>query len=231
MATSQQLRNQRGPEMTDLQLALDVSTRKTALHFAEIGVDAGFTAIEAGHVLIKREGLSVVSELAKRFPEAEIVADLKAMDMAEAEVGAAADFGASSVIVCAAASDTMLRTAAQVARRTGLSLWVSTMGYTNPCPRVSHLRRLGLDQFIAHRGHDDSFKWTEPQQLQVLEDLLRIPSTTLALAGDISSSTVPQLNISRFSRAIIGRGVTAAPDPVAAAEGVIAAARMNARQQ
>lgn len=190
-----------------LQFALDFLTAEDAIRNAEAAAEAGVTCLEAGHVLIKVCGLRIVEELRQRFPDIEIVADMKTMDMGREEVHAAVQAGADTVIVCAAASDGTVLAADQEARLSNTTLLVSLMGVKDRLGRAAHLSHLGLKTFIAHRGLDDDYTWLDAAHRAELRDLVRIPKVCIALAGDVRADTVQEFAGFDFERVIVGRGI------------------------
>lgn len=206
-----------------LQYALDFLTADEALRMAGIAVESGVTCLEAGHVLIKACGVRILSDLRRRFGDIELVADMKTMDMGAEEVLLAAQAGADQVIVCAAASDGVIEAALGQAEKSEVGLLVSLMGVRRRVTRTTELMRLGVTKVIAHRGIDDTYTWSDPQARSDLYDLLDLGDVAVALAGGISAATVRGFTGLNLERVIVGRGITCADDPAAAARALVAA--------
>jgi 3-hexulose-6-phosphate synthase len=196
-----------------IQYAIDTLTADSALIAAQRAADAGIECLEAGHVLVKAVGIGIVSELRGRFPRAEIIADMKTMDMGRDEVAVAGNAGADLVIVCAAASDGVLSAARREARARGMDVLVSLMGVQDPVGRARALLDLGLPRVIAHRGIDDDYLWSDPGPRERLGELAALPGIELTLAGGISSRTLAEFSDVPLERLIVGRGITEAQDP------------------
>ena len=79
-----------------LQLALDDITLAAALALVE-DVRTYVDIIEVGTPFLYAEGLGAVRELRRRFPEKEILADMKIMDAGEHETRLALQAGADYV--------------------------------------------------------------------------------------------------------------------------------------
>ncbi|MEV7404921.1 orotidine 5'-phosphate decarboxylase / HUMPS family protein [Streptomyces sp. NPDC091267] len=199
--------------MVDIQYAIDVFSRDEALRAADTAAGAGVNCFEAGHVLVKAVGVGIVTELRARFPGAEIVADMKTMDMGRDEVAVAADAGAHLVIVCAAASDGVLLAAQKEAAARDVGLLVSLMGVRRRVERTRQLLDLGLGRVIAHRGIDDDFLWSDPLPFADLTELAGLPDIDLVLAGGVNASSVKAFSRIPVSRLIVGRGITDADRP------------------
>jgi 3-hexulose-6-phosphate synthase len=196
-----------------VQYAIDTLSEGSALRSADLAADAGVRSFEAGHVLVKAVGITIVRALRTRFPDAEIVADMKTMDMGRDEVAVAGDAGADLVIVCAAASDGVLRAAQQEASSRGIGLLVSLMGVKDRVGRTRAVLDLGLTRVIAHRGIDDNFRWSDPGPRERLAELASLPGIELALAGGINARSLREFRDLPLERVIVGRGITEASDP------------------
>ncbi len=199
--------------MIQLQYAIDVVTREQAHSSAALATAAGIQSLEAGHVLVKAVGVGIVSELRERYPDVELIADMKTMDMGRQEVAVAAAAGADLVIVCGAASDGVLLAAQREARACGVGILVSLMGVKDRLSRTRSLIDLGLDRIIAHRGIDDDFVWTDQEPRRQLSQLAALPDIRLTLAGGINARVMREFKDVPVERLIVGRGITDAPDP------------------
>jgi 3-keto-L-gulonate-6-phosphate decarboxylase len=210
-----------------VQYAIDTLSKSSALRSAELAVNAGVRCLEAGHVLVKAVGITIVRTLRAQFPNAEIVADMKTMDMGRDEVAVAGDAGADLVIVCAAASDGVLLAAQQEARSRGVGLLVSLMGVRDRVGRARALLDLGLTRVIAHRGIDDNFHWNDPGPRERLSELASLPGIELALAGGINARSLRDFRDVPLERVIVGRGITEASDPSYEIRALIEAAAIH----
>lgn len=199
--------------MVQLQYAIDVVTREQALSSAALATASGIRSLEAGHVLVKAVGLEIVTELRARYPDVEIIADMKTMDMGREEVAVAAQAGANLVIICGAASDGVLLAAQKEARSRGVDLLISLMGVRDRLSRTRAVMDLGLNRIIAHRGIDDDFQWTDQEPREQLSQLAALPDIRLTLAGGITARILREFQDVPVERLIVGRGITEAPDP------------------
>ena len=136
-----------------LQVALDLLELDRAVEIAEEAVRGGADWIEAGTPLIKSEGMQAVRVLRERFPEHEIVADMKIADTGAVEVEMAAKSGADIICILADADDTVIAEAVRSARKYGVGSWrTSSMSTTRS--RSHELLKLGVDYINAHVGID-----------------------------------------------------------------------------
>ena len=115
--------------MAHLQYAVDATDEAQALRLARVARDNGVQWIEAGHVLVKAAGISIVTRFKEIFPDGVVVADMKTMDMGAEEVRVAANAGADVVMICGgAASDGVVHAAVDEAKSRGVRLTASMMG-------------------------------------------------------------------------------------------------------
>jgi 3-hexulose-6-phosphate synthase len=210
-----------------VQYAIDTFTRDSALGAADLATGAGIRCLEAGHVLVKAAGIGIVRALRARFPDAEIIADMKTMDMGRDEVAVAGDAGADLVIVCAAASDGVLLAAREEAWSRDMDLLVSLIGVRDRVGRARVLLDMGLTRLIAHRGIDDDYLWSDPGPRERLAELASLPGIELALAGGINARSLGQFGDVPLDRVIVGRGIAEAPDPAGEIRALIDAAGLH----
>ena len=137
-----------------LQVALDLLELSRALRIAEEAVAGGADWIEAGTPLIKSEGMTAVRALAERFPDREIVADMKVADTGTLEVEMAAKAGATIVCVLADADDAVIEEAVRAARLYGVRIMADLISVADPVSRGRRLAELGVDILNCHVGID-----------------------------------------------------------------------------
>ena len=207
-----------------LQYALDMPYLRDGLELAQVAVEGGIDCVEAGHVMVKAEGVAVVRTLRERFPDAELVCDMKTMDTGAEEVAIGLDAGADIVIVCAAAPDGTIVAALGEARRRNKDVMESLMGVRDRVARAQEVRELGADWIIAHRGLDDTFDWSDPAHFRDLCALLDLDGLRVAVGGAVTLEAIPRYVELGVHTAIFGRALTAAPDPRAAAAALVEAA-------
>lgn len=213
-----------------LQYAIDVLDRGRALDLAAMAVDAGVTSVEAGHVLVKACGVGIVTDMRVRVGDVELIADMKTMDMGADEVRVAADAGADLVIVCGAASTGVVRSALTEGDRQGVEILVSLMGVRDRLRRTRELAQAGVTRVLAHRGIDDDYLWSDPAHLADLQELLRLDGMRVGLAGGLDPGSIATFAPYDFERIVVGRGITAAPDPATAIRRLLATVERGSGQ-
>lgn len=147
------------------QISLDQPNLEQALALAEIAVEAGVQAVEAGTGLIMTEGARhVLPQLRERYPGKRVVADIKCTDGGAFEAGQMFDLGADAVTVMASASDATISLAVrEAAGRPGRLVMVDTMGAGGPdgmdlgghVAAARRARDLGAHYVVVHLGYDE----------------------------------------------------------------------------
>lgn len=212
--------------MTEVQVALDAPDLRDATLLAERLVEGGVRRVEAGHLLIKVAGLRAVVELRRAVEGAYLVADMKTMDTGADEVRAAAAAGADAVMVCAAASNATLEAAVSAGGEEGVDVLASSMGVREPLLRMRALVAIGdFSWLVLHKGIDEKFDWLDAEHGALSAAVAReIPRP--AIGGSVGASNARRLAALGFGLLIVGRAVTAAPDPVGSARELFPNLRM-----
>jgi 3-hexulose-6-phosphate synthase/6-phospho-3-hexuloisomerase len=209
------LSNKGGKMKPILQLALDFVDLKRALKSAKAGVAGGVDWLEAGTPLIKSEGLNVVRELRRLFPNTTIVADMKIMDAGRIEVETAAKAGANIVDVLGASSDATIRECIQAGKNYGAKIVVDMIAVDDILSRAKFAEDLGADYVTIHCAIDEQMEGKDPfDTLRQVSKALTIP---VGVAGGINSETAAMAVDAGASIVIVGGAITKAMDPEQAA--------------
>lgn len=171
-----------------LQVALDLTELSRAVKIAEEAVAGGADWIEAGTPLVKSEGMAAVRALRAKFPNNNIIADLKTSDTGAVEVEMAAKAGANVVCILANADNAVISDAVRGARLYGVSLMADMMNVADVSARAKELADLGVDIINAHVGIDQQMEGKDP--LEILENLGSL-GIKVAAAGGLNKDTAP----------------------------------------
>ncbi len=193
-----------------LQVALDLMNLSRALKIAKESVEAGVDRIEAGTPLIKAEGMDAVRELRSRFPDQEIVADMKTMDVGGMEVEIAAKAGANTVVVLAAADDETIKEAVRSARNYDAKIMADMLGVRDPAQRTREVCKLGVDYIGVHVGIDSQMRGEDP--LNILSDVISQSTVPVAVAGGINSENAASMVERGVDIVIVGGAIIKAKD-------------------
>lgn len=201
-----------------LQVALDLIEPSLAVHLARRLCNAGAVDIvEAGTPLIKTAGIFIISALRVACPNAEIMADLKTMDVGALEAELAINAGANIVSVLGAAANETIGEFINEARRLGGKSLVDMISVRDPITRVKELLNAGLrpDYVGLHLGID-----VQRSRGLTIEGLLSEAVSikdnyglAVAIAGGIDEKVAPKIRDTNIDVVIIGRAITQAPDP------------------
>lgn len=196
-----------------LQLALDVLTLSEAQALARA---AGPYAdwIEAGTVLIKSEGIRVVSELKSLFPDKPLLADMKVMDGGAVEATLAFDAGADIITACAAASNATLQAVWEVASEKNGLVMVDLLGATDAAARAQQVEAIGAHYLCVHRPSDVGVSQAIAGEVLRLTSAASLP---IAVAGSIRLDNLSEPLRAGASIVIVGSAITRADDPAQAA--------------
>ncbi|RLG71233.1 MAG: bifunctional hexulose-6-phosphate synthase/ribonuclease regulator [Methanobacteriota archaeon] len=194
--------------MVVLQVALDLVQLDRAIQIAKEAVEGGVDWLEAGTPLIKSEGMRSVRELRKNFPDYEIVADMKTMDVGAAEVEMAAKAGATVVIVMGTSDDETIKDAIRAGRKYGARIMVDLLGVEDKVGRAEEVEALGVDYICHHVGVDQQMlAVTGVEDLRSICKAVGIP---VAAAGGLNSETVAEVLDAGAEIIIVGGAITKA---------------------
>ncbi|HLB69101.1 MAG TPA: 3-hexulose-6-phosphate synthase, partial [Thermoplasmata archaeon] len=210
-----------------LEVALDFMHAKRALQAAKEAVAGGADWIEAGTPLIKSEGVEVIRQLRKTFPDKVIVADLKTMDTGAFEIEIAAKAGADVVTVMGVTDDATIAEAVKAARRYGAKIMVDLMRVEDKPKRAKELQDLGVDYLNLHVSIDEQMIARTP--LEELRAVCKVASLPVAVAGGLNSETVAQAVEAGASIIIVGGAIIKA-EKVADATATIRTAMKERRR-
>ncbi|KUO81331.1 MAG: orotidine 5'-phosphate decarboxylase / HUMPS family protein [Vulcanisaeta sp.] len=205
-----------------LQVALDLTEPSLAVNIARRLCEAGaIDIVEAGTPLIKAAGIFIVSALRIACPSAEVMADLKTMDVGALEARLAIEAGASIVSVLGAAAIETIREFVNEARRLGGKSVVDMIGVKDPEGRVRELLNEGLrpDYIGLHLGIDvqRSRGLTIDELIKEAVNIKSRYGLSVAIAGGINENVAPKLRGTNIDIVVIGRAITQAENPVTAA--------------
>ena len=198
--------------MTRLQVALDFLTVDEAVALAgQMG--AGVDLLEVGTPLIKRFGMAAVTALRDACPATPIVADLKTVDAGAWEAGLALDAGAQVVTVLGCADDATIAAMVATAHPRGGQVVVDLINVADKAARAAQVAALGADAVCVHAGADLQAGGRDAvNELDALDGVL---ACKLVVAGGIHPANLAQVLAHHPDVVIVGRAVTAAPDPAA----------------
>jgi len=207
-----------------LQLALDRGQTDELLAVARLAAPY-VDWIEAGTPWIISQGLSVVGELRRAFADKRIVADLKIADAGELEAEMAFGAGADIVSVLGVAGDLTLKAALRAAEGHRGRIVVDLLHVPEPANRAREAIALGASLVVYHVAHDDLAGGRGR-----LPDVPQEARGALVVAGGIRLEDIRAVARFRPMAVVVGRAITEAPDPEAAARAFREALDREARR-
>ena len=197
-----------------LQVALDMMHLKRAMEIAREAVEGGADWLEAGTPLIKSEGMEVVRELKRAFPDRTIEADMKVMDTGAFEVEMAAKAGADVVHVLGAADDETIRDAVRAGQKYGVKVAVDLIGIPDRVARAKEVADMGVHHVCVHVSIDKQMMGLDPvENLKEVASAVDIP---VAVAGGVNSETAFAVVDAGATIIIVGGAVIKAEQPTKA---------------
>ncbi|CEG11277.1 3-hexulose-6-phosphate synthase [groundwater metagenome] len=188
-----------------LQLALDFVELERAINIAK-EAENFVDMLEVGTPLIKSEGMNAVRKFRKDFPDKEICADMKTMDVGRTEVEMAAKAGADIVGILGASDYSMLFECLKAGRNYGCKIMVDMLNVENLMEKAKKIQEFAPEAYICvHLGIDQQMKGMKISQ--EVEKLAKAGINNIAVAGGINSENVGEL--AKFCTLIIvGAAIT-----------------------
>ena len=188
-----------------LQIALDMVTMEQAVDILD-DVHEIVDIVEVGTPWIIRDGLKSVSELKRRYPRLEVLADLKIMDAGRHEAKSAFAAGADIVTVMGVGYDETISGAIGAAGEHGGKIMVDLLATGNPAARARQVQELGADYVCVHTAFDIQ---ASNDPLSELIDVSRSVDTAgIAVAGGVKLATLPGIVKHNPAIVIVGGALT-----------------------
>lgn len=166
--------------------------------------------IEAGTPLVKKFGLSVLSEIRKVKPNAFIIADLKILDTGNLEARMAADATADAVVISGLANTSTIEKAIIEAKKVGIYSVIDMLNVQNPVKVIQSLK-VKPDIVELHRAIDveeTAHAWGDiPAMKKAAGGKLLV-----ATAGGIRTNVVKDALKAGADILVVGRAITASKD-------------------
>jgi bifunctional enzyme Fae/Hps len=199
-----------------LQVAMDLVDKNHMTKVLEELPQNDHLIIEAGTPLIKKFGLSIISEIREVRPSAFIVADLKTLDTGNLEARMAADAGADAVVISGLAPLSTIEKAIEDTRKTGIYTVVDMLNVEDPRAVVEHLK-VKPDVVELHRGIDienTEYAWGDIPAIKKAGGKRLLVAT----AGGIRQGVVKDALKAGADILVVGRAITGSKNIQHAAE-------------
>lgn len=208
--------------MVKLQLAMDTLDGDEALRLAEC--TAPFVDIlEAGTPLIKSVGINIVRKLKSVHPNKLVLADLKSSDVGAYEANMAFTAGADIVTTQGITTMATIREVQHEADQWKRRAEVDMTGVKDPLVRAREVQAAGVSLVLYHRSIDEELTegalWDE-KAVNIVREMCSL-GLDVAIAGGIHYDILPLLRGIPIYGIVIGRGITAQPNPAHVAEKIV----------
>ncbi len=195
-----------------LQLALDDISLAEALALVD-AVRVHIDIVEIGTPFIISEGLAPVRAIKARFPDLEVLADLKIMDAGAFEARLAFAAGADYVTVLAVTDIATIKGCLDTAAGFGKTVVADMICVSDMVRRIAELEAVGISALAVHTGVDQQAAGRTPlDDLRLMKE--HSQQSQIFVAGGIKRDTLSQYFESGADVAIIGSGICQAADPV-----------------
>lgn len=201
-----------------LQIALDDITLEEALLLVEKVKDY-IDIIEIGTPFVYEYGMAAVRAMKEKFPEKEILADMKIMDAGFYEAEEALKAGADYVTVLGVTDNLTIKGCIEAAEKYGKEIVVDMLCVPDMEGRIRKLEELGAHGLAVHTGTDQQAMGRTPlDDLKVMAGCCK--KAKISVAGGIKADTVPQYAAYKPEVLIVGGGICHAENPAAAAKAI-----------
>ena len=195
-----------------LQLALDDISLPEAIGLGD-KVREYVDIMEIGTPFIIEYGMAPVREFKARFPGLEVFADTKIMDAGEYEARSAFAAGADYVTVLGVTDLATVEGCLKTAAAYGKTVVVDMICVSDLPSRIAQLERIGVKALAVHTGVDQQAAGRTPLgDLKIMKT--HSQSSTIFVAGGITTKTLPGYIDLGADVAIVGSGIRHAADPV-----------------
>ena len=205
--------------MVKLQLAMDTLDGDEALKLAA-SIEPYADIFEAGTPLIKSVGINIVTKLKSSHPEKIILADLKSSDVGAYEANMAFTAGADIVTTQGITTLATIREVQREADKWKRRAEVDMTGVKDPLARAKEVKEAGVSLVLYHRSIDEELTqgalWDE-RAVNIVREMCNL-GLDVAIAGGIHYDILPLLSGVPIYGIVIGRGITAQPDPAQTAK-------------
>jgi len=193
-----------------LQVALDIVDLNKLNAVLSALPENDHLIIEAGTPLIKKFGLSVLSEIRKVKPNAFIIADLKILDTGNLEARMAADATADAVVISGLANIPTIEKAIIEAKKVGIYSVIDMLNVQSPVKVIQALK-VKPDIVELHRAIDveeTAHAWGDIAAMKKAAG----GKLLVATAGGIRTNVVKDALKAGADILVVGRAITASKD-------------------
>jgi len=169
-----------------VQVSIDAENLEEAMKIAQASVEGGADILEVGTPLLLGEGVHAIRAMREKYPDKEIVADVKIMDGGYAEAKMCAEAGADYVCVMGVAHSATVAGCVQAGKETGIKVIVDIMLMEDKVKGAKEMEALGADWICLHTGFDERHAEPGKTPLTDLEAVVNAVSIPVQITGGMS---------------------------------------------
>lgn len=193
-----------------LQAALDTLTLDECLELLE-ETNGSIDIAEVGTPFVIEEGMVPVKAFKEKFPNIEVLADVKIMDAGEYEADKCFEAGADICTVLGVSHDETIQGVVRSAKKYGKKVMVDMIAVPDLKKRTEEIDQMGVDYICVHTAFDVQKLGQDP-----LDDLKTVNSVIKnaksAVAGGVKLETVDAIVNEGAEIIVVGGAICNAKD-------------------
>lgn len=199
-----------------LQIALDDITLERAIELVGEIKDY-IDIIETGTPFVYEYGMQAVRVMKEKFPDKEVLADMKIMDAGYYEAEVAFRAGADYVTVLGVTDNLTIRGCMEAAEKYRREIVADMICVKDMEARILRLEELGVHGLAVHTGTDQQAEGRTPlDDLEIMSSCRK--KAGISVAGGIHAKTVELYAQYQPEVLIVGSGICHAEKPAEAAK-------------
>ena len=201
-----------------LQIALDDITLCDAVNLIS-SIKENIDIIEIGTPMVIEYGMNAVRTMKEKFPEIEVLADLKIMDAGYYEASQAFKAGADYITVLGVTDNLTIKSCVDAAKEYNGQVVVDMICVPNLEERIHKMEELGVHYLSVHVGVDQQAEGRTPlDDLRIMKNTATC--TKISVAGGISLETIHAYIELNPDAVIVGGGIAHSNNPKEAAKAI-----------
>ena len=199
-----------------LQAALDTLTLEECVRLLE-ETRGSIDIAEVGTPFVIEEGMRPVRAFKEKFPEIEVLADVKIMDAGEYEADKCFKAGADICTVLGVSNNATIEGVVRSAKRHGKKVMVDMIEVPDLAERAAEIDAMGVDYICVHTAFDVQKTGKDPlDDLKIVNKVLK--NAKSAVAGGVKLATIDGIVEEGAEIIVVGGFICNAADRAATAK-------------
>lgn len=193
-----------------LQAALDTLSLEECIDLLE-ETKGSIDIAEVGTPFVIEEGMVSVKAFKKKFPDIEVLADVKIMDAGEYEADKCFEAGADICTVLGVSHNETIEGVVRSAKKYGKKVMVDMIAVENLTQRTQEIDQMGVDYICVHTAFDVQKLGQDPlDDLKTVNGVIR--NAKSAVAGGVKLETVDAIVQEGAEIIVVGGAICNAKD-------------------